>query len=222
MLTLYTKYNCGYCLQAKALLNNNDVPFEEVNIETVRNDSRFSSLDWDFLRSIIVFDEWDMKKTPMQCISNYKNPAYEKSAININNETDSNSWYCTPQGSYTRPGPYLTEKTWKPLITGTVLLNSGQASTYKFLEQQYHLPCSKYNLHIDYDCIINDDFGRFAKLVEEIKRLSLMPLKELVDANIDACQVIQDLVLDPDYVNSLKQFNKTQDYLVSNFLHKDI
>lgn len=75
---------------------------------------------------------------------------------------------------------------------------------------------------MDYDCIINDDFGRFAKLVEEIKRLSLMPLKELVDANIDACQAIQDLVLDPDYVNSLKQFNKTQDYLVSNFLHKDI
>ena len=49
-----------------------------------------------------------------------------------------------------------------------------------------------------------------------------MPLKELVDANIDACQAIQDLVLDPDYVNSLKQFNKTQDCLVSNFLHKDI
>lgn len=34
MLTLYTKNNCGYCLQAKALLKNNDIPFEEVNIET--------------------------------------------------------------------------------------------------------------------------------------------------------------------------------------------
>lgn len=34
MLTLYTKNNCGYCLQAKALLKNNDIPYEEVNIET--------------------------------------------------------------------------------------------------------------------------------------------------------------------------------------------
>lgn len=34
MLTLYSKNNCGYCLQAKALLKNNDIPFEEVNIET--------------------------------------------------------------------------------------------------------------------------------------------------------------------------------------------
>jgi glutaredoxin 3 len=33
MLTLYTKNNCGYCLQAKALLKNNDIPFEEINIE---------------------------------------------------------------------------------------------------------------------------------------------------------------------------------------------
>lgn len=34
MLTLYTKNNCGYCLQAKALLKNNDISFEEINIET--------------------------------------------------------------------------------------------------------------------------------------------------------------------------------------------
>jgi len=33
MLTLYTKNNCGYCLQAKALLKNNDIPYEEINIE---------------------------------------------------------------------------------------------------------------------------------------------------------------------------------------------
>lgn len=33
MLTLYTKNNCGFCLQAKALLKNNDIPYTEVNIE---------------------------------------------------------------------------------------------------------------------------------------------------------------------------------------------
>lgn len=34
MLTLYSKNNCGYCLQAKGLLRNNDIPFEEINIDT--------------------------------------------------------------------------------------------------------------------------------------------------------------------------------------------
>jgi glutaredoxin len=34
MLTLYSKNNCGYCVQAKGLLKNNDIPFEEINIDT--------------------------------------------------------------------------------------------------------------------------------------------------------------------------------------------
>lgn len=33
MLTIYSKNNCGYCVQAKAYLQNRDIPFEEVNIE---------------------------------------------------------------------------------------------------------------------------------------------------------------------------------------------
>lgn len=41
MLTLYTKNNCGYCLQAKALLKNNDIPFEEVNIESSEDAKNF-------------------------------------------------------------------------------------------------------------------------------------------------------------------------------------
>ena len=41
MLTLYTKNNCGYCLQAKALLKNNDIPYEEVNIETSEEARKF-------------------------------------------------------------------------------------------------------------------------------------------------------------------------------------
>lgn len=34
MLTVYTKNNCGYCMQAKNLLRNRDIEFTEVNIET--------------------------------------------------------------------------------------------------------------------------------------------------------------------------------------------
>lgn len=41
MLTLYTKNNCGYCLQAKSMFKNNDIPFEEVNIETAEEARNF-------------------------------------------------------------------------------------------------------------------------------------------------------------------------------------
>jgi glutaredoxin-like protein NrdH len=33
MLTIYSKNACGYCTMAKGMLTNNDIPFEEVNIE---------------------------------------------------------------------------------------------------------------------------------------------------------------------------------------------
>jgi len=32
MITLYTKDHCPFCAQAKALLEKNDIPYEEVNI----------------------------------------------------------------------------------------------------------------------------------------------------------------------------------------------
>ena len=33
MLTVYSKNNCPFCVQAKRLLENKNVPFEEINIE---------------------------------------------------------------------------------------------------------------------------------------------------------------------------------------------
>lgn len=33
MLTIYSKNNCGYCVQAKTMCKSHDIPFEEINIE---------------------------------------------------------------------------------------------------------------------------------------------------------------------------------------------
>lgn len=33
MLTIYSKNNCGHCMMAKAMLKNNDIAFEEINVE---------------------------------------------------------------------------------------------------------------------------------------------------------------------------------------------
>ena len=34
MITVYSKNNCPYCVQAKNLLKQKDIVFEEINIET--------------------------------------------------------------------------------------------------------------------------------------------------------------------------------------------
>lgn len=33
-LRVYSKPNCGYCAQAKSFLSTNDIPYEEINIES--------------------------------------------------------------------------------------------------------------------------------------------------------------------------------------------
>lgn len=68
-------------------------------------------------------------------IKNYNesiiHPAYKNSLVNSVNETKDIS-YTDNFGIL--PGPYITEKTWKPISTGTALLFSSQMGTVSALE----------------------------------------------------------------------------------------
>jgi hypothetical protein len=117
---------------------------------------------------------------------------------------------------YNRPGPFLTEKTWKTLISGCALLNSGQPGTMKFLREAYNLPLD-YSYDTSYD-LETRDFDRLSGLVETIQNIEQSSLQDLVDANIDTCQHIQDLVLSPKYVQSMRDYNLVQDKKIMELL----
>jgi hypothetical protein len=59
-------------------------------------------------------------------------PAYTESCVNLINETNDICW---DSNFGILPGPYLTEKTWKPLLLGNALLFSGQHNIKTVLEQ---------------------------------------------------------------------------------------
>jgi len=73
-------------------------------------------------------DTWENNPLNNCC---YDHVAYEESIINCINETQNISR--TPEFG-TLPGPYITEKTWKPLFSGNAVLFSGQARIKKTLE----------------------------------------------------------------------------------------
>jgi hypothetical protein len=187
-------------------------------IETFRNHRLFKDLDWKFFNQDFLMTE-DNITDKMQAdginfnvrdsMMDVDIPAFRSSLININNETDSFGWMDNGIERYNRPGPFLTEKTWKTLITGCALLNSGQPGTMQFLRDAYNLPLD-YSYDTSYDLEIKD-FDRFAGLVETIQNIEKNSLNNLVDANIDVCQRIQDIVLDPDYVQSMRDYNLEQD-----------
>ena len=58
-------------------------------------------------------------------------PAYTDCLINVSNETYSQS-YVT---GVVLPGPFITDKTWKPLLAGCAMLTQGPRGIYTYLEQ---------------------------------------------------------------------------------------
>ena len=98
------------------------------------------------------------------------------------------------------------------------MLNAGQPGTMKFLKEEYNLPLD-YSYDTSYDLEIKD-FDRFAGLVSTIQNIEQYSLQDLVDANIDTCQRTQDLVLDPDYLQSIRNFNLAQNEKIMELIAK--
>jgi hypothetical protein len=82
----------------------------------------------------VMVDDWyDLSYNyPMQN-SDWNHPAYVRCAFNCTNESFHYSFTCRAGHEMIFPGPYLTEKTWKPLLAGTGLFVVGQYQTYRYL-----------------------------------------------------------------------------------------
>lgn len=221
-LYTYAKNNSLFTWRS---LDNDPTGQQAQLVETFKNHPLFSDLDWSFFnRDWLIDDENFANKLQADGVNfnvrdsmlDVHTPAFEQALININNETDTFGWMDNGVEKYNRPGPFLTEKTWKTLITGCALLNSGQPGAMQFLRDAYALPLD-YSYNTDYDSEIKD-FDRLAGLVNVIQQINQTSLDTLIDANIDTCQRVQDLVLSPDYLQMLQQFNVKQDNVIMEWL----
>jgi len=206
-------------------LDNDRTGRQEEFIETFRNHRLFQNLDWNFFDQNWFTDQDNIAGKLQADGVNFRvrdamldiaTPGFQTALININNETDTFGWMDNGIERYNRPGPFLTEKTWKTLISGCALLNSGQPGTMKFLREAYNLPLD-YSYDTSYD-LETRDFDRLSGLVETIQNIEQSSLQDLIDANIDTCQRIQDLVLSPEYVQSMRDYNLAQDKKIMELL----
>jgi hypothetical protein len=178
-------------------------------IKTVVDNPRYAKLDWSLLNQKHLVDEYI--NGPISYIANmssFSNKIYQSSLINFSNETTSFGLYCNDNKSYIRPGPFLTEKTWNPLLSGNILFSSADPFVYNYLKNDYHIPIN-YSINLDFDSIPGD-LDRFDAIGKEIQRLVEFPLADLIDQNIDNCETIQNTITDPEYVYQFEQFNQLQ------------
>lgn len=194
--------------------------YNDYLIRTALEHPSFEDLDWSFLDTTVSIDDYGLGDNQFSLnIMDIKNPAYSDSAINLSNETVSYGWFYDGEDTYyTRPGPWFTEKTFKPLISGTALLAVGQPDTYQYLKNDYGLPIN-YDLDLAYD-VLPGDFDRFKKLRETIETLISVPITEIVDRTIESCHQIQQIMLEQGYTDQFWRFNRCQDAVILEELAK--
>jgi len=179
-------------------------------IRSLKSDVSFNDLDWEVLNYKHTIDNYTVDKNYYELnIFDFLNPQYQNCLINFSNETDNFGLYWIDDIRYNRPGPFLTEKTWKPLIAGNVLMSTGQPRTYDFLKNDYNIPIN-YSIDTSFDNVLGD-FDRIRQIKNLIESLSKIKLSDLIDQNIDNCELIQNTILAPGYIDQFELFNRSQD-----------
>jgi hypothetical protein len=134
----------------------------------------------------------------------YNWSAYTECIINCSNESVNNSYQFINDIGHILPGPYLTEKTYKVLLSGTALLPVGQYQTYSHLESQgfvFDYPWDK-----SYDQI-SGDIDRVAKILDCIDDIKKMSLKDLEELTLHSRRFNREYIFSGDYFQYINRIN---------------
>lgn len=128
-------------------------------------------------------------------------PAYAESLINSINETKDVSWH--PEFGIL-PGPYLTEKTWKPLIFGNALLFAGQVGIKTALED------AGFKFDYPWDNAYSNmpgDLDRLETLLNTIDQILTMSVDDIEVGISESIKYNQDLILSKKIDKYVDQIN---------------
>jgi hypothetical protein len=109
----------------------------------------------------------------------YNNTAYQQAALNFTQESYHYSFTMQNGRSFCQPGPFITEKTWKSILSSTAFISVGQAYVYQWLQSL--------GLKFDYgplDLGFDQDPGnltRIEKIVKLIKSLQAWSAQDLYE-----------------------------------------
>jgi hypothetical protein len=135
----------------------------------------------------------------------YNWSAYTDCLVNCSNESVGISDISENDQSYLLPGPYLTEKTFKCLLSRTALLPVGQYNTYGYLESlgfKFDYPWDK-----SFDAV-PENFSRFEKFFLTLDQVQMLPFDEIKTAIKSSCDHNQEYIVSGDFLNYTNKQNE--------------
>jgi len=136
----------------------------------------------------------------------YNNPAYQNSALNFTQESYHYSYMITDGKHYIEPGPFLTEKTWKCLLSQTAFIPVGQYQSYTWLEQMgFVFDYGPLDLGFDQD---PGNITRLEKIIQLIESLQHYTAMDLYEFTLESCKKNYDHSMSHDHWKHCEGFNQ--------------
>jgi hypothetical protein len=143
-------------------------------------------------------DDFDWAKNTPVANGDWRSIPYENALVNFTNESFHYSASELDGTSFVYPAPYLTEKTWKPLLAGRPFLAVGQYNTYKTLNRLGLKTNFGFSTEFDQD---PGDLTRIRDIFGTVDIILSTPIKDLYEQSYDS--VVHN-------VQSIKNGNFTQ------------
>jgi hypothetical protein len=164
-------------------------------------------------------DNWLDKKVTLPnddgIEGSYNNSAYLNSALNFTQESYHYSYMVGNNGKgYIEPGPFVTEKTWKCLVSKTAFIPVGQMYIYHWLKT-LGLKFDYGELNLDFD---NDsgNLTRLEKIVNLIDSLNQWSAQDLYEMTYESTQHNFEHVQSQSFWNICEKSNTETYNLLNN------
>jgi hypothetical protein len=175
--------------------------------------SYLDQLNTNISKTVINFDDNFAGNSPV-ANGNWSIPAYTNALINLTNESFHYSKTTVNNYSCCWPGPYLTEKTFKPLLAGRPFLAIGQYQTYSWLKTL------GFNVEFGFDTSYDDDPGdltRIGKIFKVLDFINQNSIQSLFESSLDAVKYNSKWISTGGLYDTCQSINQSNKYEFSIF-----
>ncbi len=160
----------------------------------------------DFINNTVItnFDTFSEEDNSPIKNGKWQHIPYLDCVFNLTNESFFNSHTIIDKNIIAIPTPYLTEKTWKPLLAGQALIPVGQFGTLKNLS---NLGLSfDYGIDLSHDDCIND-FDRMNKIFNLLETIKYSSITELENNILTATEHNLNIVKSEQFKKNCETIN---------------
>jgi hypothetical protein len=173
-------------------------------------------LDLELTPTFINFnDGYSLEKNKAVDNGGWTNPAFQDALINFTNESFHYSLSQVDGKPFLYPGPYLTEKTWKPLLAGRPFLAVGQYNTYQTLRDLGLRTDFGFPIEFDQD---SGDLTRIRDIFGTIDVILAAPVKDLYEQSLASVRHNAQMIKNGEFTQACYRQNEQARSRIIEFL----